>query len=76
MDKDDIKVVICVTVCIFVLLGLIALAVLTVDKTRWNEGRCKCGGEWVYEQVVGGRSSYYIYRCDKCGKRKEFAVLR
>ena len=38
------------------------------DDKYWNNGKCECGGNWVYEQAVGHyHSTAYIYKCDSCG---------
>ena len=49
----------------------------TNDDKVWNNGRCSCGGEWVYEQAIGHKyDTDYIYKCDKCGTRYEFDEMR
>lgn len=59
-------------VVISVLLFILFI-VFMVNATAWNHGRCSCGGKWVYQQAVGHRSdTTYMYKCDKCGKIKEF----
>lgn len=68
-------------------LGLIILAILIIfiatavetylDKKKWNDGHCECGGNWEYIQAVGHRySTYYMYECDTCGQIHEFVVKR
>lgn len=45
----------------------------SVNAGQWNDGYCSCGGRWVYQEAVGHRySTSYIYKCDNCGKIKEF----
>lgn len=52
---------------------IIIFAVYSVNSSQWNDGYCSCGGRWRYQEAVGHRySTNYIYKCDKCGKVKEF----
>ena len=42
------------------------------DDKLWNDGKCICGGNWVYEQAVGHYlSTGYIYHCDTCNEMIE-----
>lgn len=56
---------------------VIAMIVIGIDVSanagQWNDGYCSCGGRWRYQEAVGHRySTTYIYKCDECGKVKEF----
>lgn len=60
---------------------LICLILLGVcngfNDSKWNNGYCSCGGNWVYQQAVGHRyNTYYLYECDNCGKVYEFRKKR
>lgn len=47
------------------------------DKKDWNNGYCSCGGHWEYICPIGHQATTtYMYKCDKCGKMKEFHVFR
>jgi hypothetical protein len=44
-----------------------------MNTITWNDGYCKCGGKWEYQEAVGHRySTNYLYKCDKCGRIVEF----
>ena len=61
---DMIKVLIGAIIFIFVLLAIDK----TIDKFRYNDGYCSCGGKWEYIQAVGHNySTNYVYKCEKCG---------
>lgn len=68
-DSDDFIVTL-----ISVLIAIIIVFVsYSVNADQWNDGYCSCGGRWVYQEAVGHRySTNYIYKCDNCGKVKEF----
>lgn len=52
---------------------IIVIVVYSIHESPWNDGYCSCGGRWRYQEAVGHRySTTYIYKCDKCGKVKEF----
>ena len=63
-----------ITTCIFVvILILIMMFESCHDVSKWNNGHCPCGGNWVYQQAVGKMyDTDYIYKCDKCGDIQEF----
>ena len=55
---------------------LLVFVAYSVNVNQWNDGYCSCGGKWVYQEAVGhGYNTTYIYKCDKCGKVKEFYLL-
>lgn len=59
-----------IVLAIAILFGSI---IASANSSQWNDGYCSCGGRWVYQEAVGHRySTSYIYKCDKCGKIKEF----
>jgi hypothetical protein len=66
---EEIKVnLVVISALLFIL-----FIVYMVNATYWNHGHCSCGGKWIYQQAVGHRSdTTYVYKCDKCGKIKEF----
>ena len=74
MDDDKILLIsIISTVIILVISFLIVYSIGKQNENkRWNNGKCECGGDWVYEQAVG-HSFYtsYLYRCNQCGKTIE-----
>ncbi len=63
-------------IMICILVGVLILVMMFEschDASKWNDGHCPCGGNWVYQQAVGHRyDTDYIYRCDKCGDIQEF----
>lgn len=63
----------------FILLLIIALAAFGIkihNSITFNDGKCSsCGGRYVYQQAVGhGTSTYYIYKCEQCGKMVEVNI--
>lgn len=80
MDYDDsthlLANLILFMICVAILV-LIKGCITVNDDKVWNNGRCSCGGEWVYEQAIGHKyDTDYIYKCDKCGTRYEFDEMR
>jgi hypothetical protein len=64
MAKEYGLTVVIALVIIFI--GTIFLR--SCDAKKYNEGVCKCGGHYEYQQAVGHRrSTTYIYKCNKCG---------
>ena len=63
---------------LIIAIGLVMmLGSQVVDHIRWNNGRCSCGGRWVYVQAVGHQTTTgYLYECDECGKTREFDKKR
>lgn len=56
---------------------IIFLMFSCADNVVWDNGKCSCGGNWVYDRPIGhAYSTYYIYRCDKCSKVHEFWFYR
>lgn len=56
-------------------LTLLVIGLVSCGRAAWNNGYCACGGHWRYEQAVGHQyGTFYIYRCDKCGKRIEIGT--
>lgn len=42
----------------------------------WNNGYCKCGGQYQFSSATNWRGSKdYYYTCDKCGHTEEFSSL-
>ena len=63
---------------IVLIISIIIIGIdVSVNASQWNDGYCSCGGRWRYQEAVGHRySTDYIYKCDECGKMKEFYSLR
>ena len=62
---------------IIVFIFVLGIGMGACNESKWNNGYCKCGGRWEYEQAVGHRySTSYMYRCNKCGAREEFDKIR
>lgn len=52
-----------ITAAVYLILSIVSIDM--AHKHAWNNGHCYCGGEYRYEQLVGG--PMYLYECDKCG---------
>lgn len=55
------------TILIFIAVATIVCSnCYTVSKKQWNNGKCKCGGDWKYFDTdsQGGDG----YECTNCGK--------
>lgn len=64
------------TIIILLISLVIAFILYSANESQWNNGYCSCGGKWVYQEAVGHRyNTTYVYKCDKCGKLKEFYSL-
>ena len=64
------------SVVIAILIGIMMIC-MAFNDSKWNDGHCSCGGNWVYDQPVGHQySTNYLYECDKCGKMYEFYEKR
>lgn len=59
---------------IFFLVIIAVVALMTIHEgVVWNDGYCPhCGGRWVFEQAIGGRTTTYLYICEDCGHWYEF----
>ena len=68
-NKFEIKFcLILLAICI-----LIYFIICNINTLTWNNGYCKCGGKWEYQEAVGHRyTTNYLYKCDKCGRIVEF----
>ena len=55
---------------IIILAILVFVTIISIDyyltKKTWNNGKCKCGGNWVHTYALD--DYHYIYQCDKCKK--------
>ena len=64
----------------FLSLGIIVVLLIVLrgcDASMWNDGYCECGGKWEYQQAIGHEyTTSYQYRCNKCGRYKEFDAMR
>ena len=61
---------------LLIIVAIISFVIYSANSSQWSNGYCSCGGRWVYREAVGHRySTSYIYKCDKCGKVKEFYSL-
>lgn len=75
-DYSDLKIKTVVLIILLILLFLLRFIDKTVDTTTYNNGYCECGGKWIYQQAIGhGYTTNYIYKCDKCGRIKEFSTV-
>lgn len=62
---------------IIAILVFILLICRMVNMSAWNGGYHSCGGKWEYVEAVGHRySTYYLYKCSKCGEIEEFMEYR
>ena len=55
-------------VAVFILIVIIFISAILFDNLQWNNGSCKCGGNWEFSN--GSRENnvnHYYYHCDKCG---------
>ena len=74
---DDSKISLSVIGIVIIFLLSILLIGSCVNDSKWNDGHCECGGNWVYDQPVGHQySTNYLYECDKCGRVYEFYEKR
>lgn len=77
MDKEFIGMIGTVIGGLILMIVVVTLLVSFFDTKSWNDGHCKCGGNWVYEQAVGHEYfTTYLYTCDKCGKAIEITDKR
>jgi hypothetical protein len=55
---------------IYLLILFVALFVLSAtDEADWNDGRCKCGGQWELTEIESNPKSVltaYFYTCNNC----------
>ena len=53
---------------ILALIIIILVSAIAIDKIRWNNGQCKCGGNWEFTNASREKNvSHYYYHCNKCG---------
>ena len=63
-----------VALIMLVIIIIISFVINSANEGQWNNGYCSCGGRWRYQEAVGhSYSTTYIYKCDECGKMKEFS---
>lgn len=71
---DDIKTSLIGSLGVLLVVILICIVCAMISsyhsKTEWNGGyHIYDNGKWEYQQAVGHRySTYYMYKCSKCGK--------
>ena len=55
---------------IYLLVLFAALFILSfTDEADWNDGQCKCGGQWELMEIESNPKSVlteYFYSCDNC----------
>ena len=55
---------------IYILLLATALFIISfTDEVDWNNGQCKCGGQWELTEIESNPKSVlteYFYICDNC----------
>ena len=55
---------------IYILLLAAALFIISfTDEVDWNNGQCKCGGQWELMEIESNPTSVlteYFYTCDNC----------
>lgn len=67
-DSKFVALIVSPFIIFFAILIVIAACDSHKKNEKYNDGHCKCGGNWVYTQAVGHNvSTGYIYVCDKCG---------
>ena len=77
MDKEFVGMIGTVIGGLILMIVVVTLLISFFDTKSWNDGHCKCGGNWVYEQAVGHEYlTTYLYTCDKCGKTIEITDKR
>ena len=77
MDKEFAGMIGAVIGGLILMIVVATLLVSFFDTKSWNDGHCKCGGNWVYEQAVGHHYyTTYLYTCDKCGRAIEITDRR
>lgn len=79
LDEPDLGTAIglVISIIFIAVLMVILLISATFHDSKWNDGHCECGGNWVYDQPVGHQySTNYLYECDKCGRVYEFYEKR
>lgn len=38
----------------------------SIEKNRWNKGKCKCGNTWeLYDEDTNGGRGYYCRQCKR-----------
>lgn len=75
--------IICAIIIITVTI-IIGCFIVKANNEVWNDGKCKCGGNWEYKDsvsiVVGHKPVIthvrYIYECDNCHKVIKQEILR
>ena len=59
------KMTILIIIAVIFFVGIIFLDFYYTSKI-WNNGKCKCGGNWKHTYALD--EDHYIYKCDKCSK--------
>lgn len=59
------KLAILISIAVIFFVGIIFLDFYYTNKV-WNNGKCKCGGNWKHTYALD--EDHYIYKCDKCNK--------
>ena len=71
-DEFEFNPLLAPIIVLVIAIIIIGIAV-SANEGQWNDGYCSCGGRWRYQDAVGhGYNTSYIYKCDQCGKVKEF----
>ena len=66
-----------VFLCFIIFILTIFVLSSVYDNAKWNNGYCSCGGKWEYVQPIGhAYTTDYMYKCDVCGKAREFDKIR
>lgn len=65
-----------ITCILLLIIALAAIGIKIHNSITFNDGKCvNCGGRYVYQQAVGHEySTYYIYKCEQCGKMVEVNI--
>lgn len=70
--STNTKIYLGVVIVIIIISFIVAIFYVKTDNKKWNDGKCECGGSYIYKEAVGHRNyTSYIYECDECGNHIE-----
>jgi len=72
-----ISLIILISCIIFIIIKGISYLDEKHSEKHWNNGYCKCGGQWEYVQFYPSPSEIkYYYECNKCHNIEGFNKRR